>query len=229
MPLPHPYQSAEELAYDHLRAAILGGQFPPDSTINQEEIAQTLKVSRIPVRDALRRLHSVGLVKILPNRRTVVPSFTPHEIYEIFEMRAVLEGLAARYAVSNLTDSDFHDLAAMASVMRNVDDLDVYLERHEAFHDLIASRSKLSRLRREVARLREIVAPYIRINGAAHQSAELDQDRHDSLLNVIKSRNPAAADKALASHVRHAGKQLVTAVENLTTAAGSDSRERRPA
>ncbi|HEY9453123.1 MAG TPA: GntR family transcriptional regulator [Bradyrhizobium sp.] len=223
MTSPRPYRSAEELVYDHLRTAILRGQFLPEAVINQEEIAKTLKVSRIPVRDALRRLHSVGLVHILPNKRTVVPSFTSHEIFEIFEMRAVLEGLAARNAVPNLTDSDFHDLTDMAKVMRSIDNLDMYLERHEAFHDLIADRARLPRLRREVAQLREIVGPYIRINGTAHQSAELEQDRHDSLLVVFKTQNPAAAEKALASHVRHAGKQLVDAVESLTFTERSQS------
>jgi DNA-binding GntR family transcriptional regulator len=228
MPSPRPYRSAEELVYDHLRTEILRGKFPPDAVINQEEVARTLKVSRIPVRDALRRLHSVGLVNILPNKRTIVPSFTPHEIFEIFEMRAVLEGLAARYAVPKLSDSDFHDLAGMAKVMGSVDNLDVYLERHEAFHDLIADRAGMPRLRRDVAQLREIVGPYIRINGTAHQSAELDQDRHDSLLAVIKTRNAAAVEKALASHVRHAGKQLVSAVENLTVAARPDEEASVP-
>lgn len=222
MPSPRQYRSAEEFVYDHLRSAILTGQFPPDAAINQEEVARTLNVSRIPVRDALRRLHSVGLVNILPNKRAIVPSFTSREIFEIFEMRAVLEGLAARNAVANLSNSDFHDLAGMATVMRNVEDLDVYLERHEAFHDLIADRARMPRLRREVAQLREIVGPYIRINGTARRSAELDQDRHDTLLAVIKTRNAAAAEKALASHVRHAGKQLVSAVESLTSTGRSE-------
>jgi DNA-binding GntR family transcriptional regulator len=229
MSLPGNYQSAEELVYDHLRRAILRGDFAPDAAINQEDVAQTLKVSRIPVRDALRRLHSIGLVRILPNKRTVVPSFTAPEILEIFEMRAVLEGLAARYAVPNLTETDFHDLADMAKVMRTVDDLDVYLERHEAFHDLIAGRAGLPRLRRNIAHLREMVGPYIRINGAAHQTAELAQDRHDSLLGVIMTRNPAASEKALASHVRHAGRQLVSAVESLTRTETSDTPAARRA
>lgn len=226
MSSPRIYQSAEELVYDHLRRAILRGEFPPDAVINQEDVAKALKVSRIPVRDALRRLHSVGLVRILPNKRTVVPSFTSPEIFEIFEMRAVLEGLAARYAVRNLSETDFHDLASMAEVMRTVDDLDIYLERHESFHDLIAERARLPRLRRNIAHLREIISPYIRINGEAHHSAELAQDRHDSLLAVIMNRNPAAAEKAMASHVRHAGKQLVTAVESLTL---TETPERTPA
>lgn len=220
-----PFRSAEELVYDHLRNAILGGAFPPNATINQEEIAKLLNVSRIPVRDALRRLHSVGLVNILPNKRTVVPSFTSHEIFEIFEMRAVLEGLAARYAVANLTETDFIDLSAMAKVMNTVADLDIYVARHEAFHDLIAHRAGLPRVRRDVAELREIVGPYIRINGVAQHTAELAADRHDSLLTVLKSRNAAAAEKAFASHVRHAGKQLVNAVENLTEPLKNDSAQ----
>ena len=208
--------TAEDFVFGRLRKLILSGDIPAGSAIRQAEIAARLRVSRIPVRDAMRRLESIGLVVTLPNRRTVVPSFTALEIREIFEMRAVLEGLLARWAVVNLTETDIAELAALSSVMRSVRDLDVYMSRHELFHDLVAQRAGLPRVRREAGRLREIVTPYIRIYGTAHHTAELSADRHDDLLAVLKAGHPAAAEKAFASHVRHSGQQFEAAMLALT-------------
>ena len=188
--------TAEDFVYARLRSLILSGEIPASSPIRQAEIAARFRVSRIPVRDALRRLESVGLVVTLPNRRTVVPSFTVTEIQEIFEMRAVLEGLLARCAVVNLTKGDIAELTALSSVMRSVRDLDVYMSRHEAFHD--------------------IVAPYIRLYGTVNPTAELAADRHDDLLAVLKGGQPTAAEKAFASHIRHAGQKLTATILALT-------------
>lgn len=208
--------TAEDFVYARLRSLILSGEIPASSPIRQAEIAARFRVSRIPVRDALRRLESVGLVVTLPNRRTVVPSFTVTEIQEIFEMRAVLEGLLARWAVVNLTEGDIAELAALSSVMRSVRDLDVYMSRHEAFHDLVARRAGLPRVQREAGRLREIVTPYIRLYGTVNPTAELAADRHDDLLAVLKGGQPTAAEKAFASHIRHAGQKLAATILALT-------------
>ena len=209
-------RTAEDFVFWRLRKLVLSGEIPAGSSIRQAEIAGRLNLSRIPVRDAIRRLESIGLLVTLPNRRTVVPSFTVTEIREIFEMRAVLEGLLARWAAVNLTAADIAELTALSSVMRSVRDLDVYMSRHESFHDLVAQRAGLPRVQREAGRLREIVTPYIRIYGAVHHTAELSADRHDDLLAVLKAGHPAAAERAFASHVRHSGQQFTAAILALT-------------
>ena len=88
--------SARQEVSDFLRARILTGHFPAGHRLKTSEIAQLLGVSRMPVRDALQVLHSEGLVVLRPNRGAVVTSLTTNDIVDHFEMRAVLEGLAAR-------------------------------------------------------------------------------------------------------------------------------------
>ncbi|MFG1361405.1 GntR family transcriptional regulator [Xanthobacter pseudotagetidis] len=210
------FRSAEEMVFQYLRKAILAGEITEQTPINQAEIAAALKVSRIPVRDALQRLQSVGLLVIQPNRRAVVPSFTISEINEIFEMRASLEGLAARYAAENLTANDVAELAALAEMMRRLPDLDSYTRRHDAFHDLIGQRSGLARVRKETNRLREIVTPYIRIHGDVSHSAELDEETHEALVDVFHKRDPDKAERAMANHIRGAGRQLMATLQGLT-------------
>ena len=219
------FRSVEELVFQHLRGAILSGALSAATPINQAEIAAKLQVSRIPVRDALRRLQSVGLVVILPNRRAVVPSFSIADIKEIFEMRALLEGLAARHAVEHLTAADFDELETLAEMMRRLSDLDGYTKRHDAFHDLIAQRSGLPRVRREVAQLRELLTPYIRIYGDASNSAEIKEDTHEVLVALLRTRDGDQAEKAAVRHVRSAARQMIATLQSL---AASQTVEQKP-
>lgn len=210
------FRSAEDLVFQHLRNDILAGKIKAGTPINQAEVAATLNVSRIPVRDALQRLQSVGLLVILPNRRAIVPSFTMSDIGEMYEMRALLEGLIARHAVKNFTKGDIEELATLAEMMRRHSDLDAYTKRHEMFHELIGKRSGLPRVHREVTKLREILMPYIRVHSHAFRSAELKNDTHDALVKVFRAKDAKAAEKALVHHVRSAGQQLIAALERLS-------------
>jgi DNA-binding GntR family transcriptional regulator len=168
------------------------------------------------VRDALRRLEGMGLVTINPNQRAVVTSFTLDNMREIFEMRAALEGLAAYHAAPRLTPSDLIELESLAAVMARLPDLESYLHKHESFHDLVAMRSGMPRLRRDLARLREIAMPYIRIYGSARDSAELIGESHDALVRVLALHDPERASAAFASHARAAYDQLAAEVLRLT-------------
>src|SRR5688500_15689005 len=95
-----PLQAASlpDLAYDHLRDAILTGEFKDGADLPQEEIAARLGVSRLPVREALRRLDAEGLVVLRPRRGYVVASLDPEEIEDVLDLQAHLESLAGHAA-----------------------------------------------------------------------------------------------------------------------------------
>src|SRR5216684_2844518 len=93
----------QQQAGNYVREQILTGRFPVGMRLKSEEIARTLGFSRMPVRDALQQLHSEGLVSIRPNRGAIVTTLTGDEIRELFEIRAVLEGLAAYHCCANIT------------------------------------------------------------------------------------------------------------------------------
>lgn len=209
------FGSAEQWVCHNVRGWILEGVLRADEEINQQDLANRLGVSRSPVRDALRRLEGMGLVTINPNQRAVVTSLTLDNMREIFEMRAALEGVAALHAAENLSESDLIELESLAQIMLRLNELEAYLAKHEAFHDLVAERSGMPRLRRELARLRTMATPFIRIYGNARPSAELKGERHEDLLAVLRTRDRERAASAFAQHTRTSFDQLAAAVAHL--------------
>lgn len=209
------FGNAEQWVCHHVRRWILEGILKANEEINQQDIANRLGVSRSPVRDALRRLEGMGLVTINPNQRAVVTSLTLENMREIFEMRAALEALAALHATDSLRESDLIELESLAQMMLRLTELEAYLAKHEAFHDLIAERAGMPRLRRELTRLRTMATPYIRIYGSARLSAELKGDRHEDLVEVLRAGDADDAASAFSRHTRTAFDQLATAVSHL--------------
>ena len=96
------YRTMKEIAYEAIREAILSGRFLPGQRLVADELAQEFGTSRMPIREALQRLENAGLVSITPHRGAVVSELSEQEIVEIYHIRAVLEGLAARLAAPHL-------------------------------------------------------------------------------------------------------------------------------
>src|SRR6516225_1896826 len=94
--------SAQEEAWRFIRERILMGVFPGGLRLSPQRLADDLGSSRMPVREALLQLDAEGLVTIRPNRSAVVTVLTADDILELFEMRSVLEALAARLAAPQL-------------------------------------------------------------------------------------------------------------------------------
>lgn len=218
------FSSAEQWVCHHVRRWILEGVLRADEEINQQDVANRLGVSRSPVRDALRRLEGMGLVTINPNHRAVVTSLTLDNMREIFEMRAALEGVAALHAIESLSESDLIELESLAQIMLRLNELEAYLAKHEAFHDLVAKRSGMPRLRRELTRLRTMATPYIRIYGNARPSAELMGERHEDLVEVLRAGDKERAAGAFAKHARTSFDQLAAAVVHLLEQPGEERR-----
>jgi len=95
-----PRQSLATAVADKLREKILNGELREGQQLRQDAIAAELRVSRIPVREALRQLEAEGLVTIIPHRGAVVSALSLEEIEELFEIRAVLECHILRKAMN---------------------------------------------------------------------------------------------------------------------------------
>jgi DNA-binding GntR family transcriptional regulator len=99
-------QTTPDLVADALRLEIHDGALPPGSPLRQEELARRFGVSRLPIRDALIRLESEGLVTVYPNRGAFVVQLSPAEVREIYELRLLIEGDVLERAVPLMTSSD---------------------------------------------------------------------------------------------------------------------------
>jgi DNA-binding GntR family transcriptional regulator len=219
-----PPLSAERTAYEYLQGEILSGRIPGGSCVRQEEIARRLSLSRIPIRDAIRHLAAEGLLTIENNRRVIVTLLEANDLAELYQMREVLEGLAARRAVVRLSDADIDHLTWLAERMRQNEEAgDRWLPIHDEFHEFLFRKSGLPRLARELSRLRANLQPQIRMLIAQNGVAELRGSNHMDLVKEIKFRDPERAEKALRNHIRQAAHDIIGAVNSSLKVRSSSS------
>src|SRR5262245_37476772 len=124
--------SAQQAAHERLRAMILSGELQAGQALRQEEIARQLGVSRLPIREALNRLATEGLVELKPRRGFYVASLDVDEIEDIFDMRALLEAHAGYLATEKRStqDADAIDdiVASIEETVHAPVDFDVYAQ-----------------------------------------------------------------------------------------------------
>ena len=100
------YRTMQEIVYDTIKERVLKGKYSSGERLIAKDLADELGVSRMPVREALQRLEAAtGLITLIPHKGAVVNSRSEEDIIEVFHMRAVLEGLAARLACPNMSSS----------------------------------------------------------------------------------------------------------------------------
>jgi DNA-binding GntR family transcriptional regulator len=220
--------SARQEVGDFLRSRILSGHFPAGHRLKSSEIAHHLGVSRMPVRDALQMLDSEGLVVLRPNRGAVVTSLTTNDIVDHFEMRAVLEGLAARVACEKLSDAVLDNLESILGWMdRTRQERQLWLEHHAAFHETLLSPCGRPRLLQQIRQVSNALLPYLRIYVASHPKMEMQGVEHAMLLSVAKRRNPELLQAAMRDHIITAGRGVVEFVERNSTSHAPRMKDER--
>lgn len=98
--------SQGEIAYSQLHSAIRTGQYKPGDRLRETEVARTLALSRTPVREALRKLESDGIVEHRPRLGAVIRTLSQPEVVELYEMRLVLERTAAEMAAKHVSEAE---------------------------------------------------------------------------------------------------------------------------
>lgn len=137
-------------AYWEIRAAIASMSFQPGQQLQESFLAQWLGISRTPVREAIRRLQSEGLIEILPTRRVIVAQFSIAEIENAYLVIEVMEGLASRLGAERRSKTDADTLLGLIRSMSEAaksGDTDTWTKLDAQLHDVIrgiASNSKLS-------------------------------------------------------------------------------------
>jgi DNA-binding GntR family transcriptional regulator len=139
-------RTATEYVTDSLRRSILNGDLEGGTRLSLAEIASSFDVSTTPVREALRELAFDGLVRIDSYRGGVVTAVTKEEVEEIVRIRQVLEPMAAREAVEEMTPQILDEARAILSEMAASDSWDVWVQGNRAFHRKIYEASSSQRL-----------------------------------------------------------------------------------
>ena len=209
---PSESLTAEETATSALRAAILQGALAPGQRLRQVDLAAQLGVSRIPLRDAFRRLEAEGLVYIDGRRGARVATLTADEVSEIYETRIMLEVHCIRLAVRNITEAGVEHLIGMSHLMDAVAD---HAEKgrlaRRAFYAELYRWSKRPRMRQLILQLRDDVHRYHVLSGHTwHEHGAAGT--HAQLREALRARDADAAAKSLRRHLRIARNDLVAAL-----------------
>lgn len=181
-----------------LRQAIVSGQFPPGAHLNESEIAKQMNVSRIPIREAVKKLEQEGLVVRHPNRGVKVTTFSEQDIREIFSLRARLEGMAIEWAIPRITPEDIAKLQAL------VEEQKVAISKHKhdeltrldmRFHEFICQKAGYPRLLKiwyELHAQGQMLLN-LRFNLMSDYTPETVQTDHLKILEAIERQDTASA------------------------------------
>jgi DNA-binding GntR family transcriptional regulator len=191
-----------EAVYRHLKDLLLSGRFAPGERLSEPLLAQTLGVSRTPVREALMRLSEEGLVELVPGKGARVRTFTPEEVEEVYRVRALLEGEAAREAALKATPEA---LEALEARLRAIDEAapEDHLEqmrRDLEFHKALVRLSG----NRTLFRLYEDLLSTLALIRAAEPTRSQDPEtrrQHRAILEALRLRDPEGARRAVEAHL----------------------------
>jgi len=188
--------------YEKLRLAIVTGEIRPNAPLIEVDLANALNVSRTPIRESLQRLAADQLV--VPRKRGwAVKEYSAQEIQESYEVRAALEGYAARLAATRASDDE---IAAITEIQRLRDaetnpTREFRVRTNRQFHDGIIKAARNDRLAEAIYRSGRF---YFNERIAAITSREdfaANQSDHARIVLALQSRDPAGAEEAMRSHI----------------------------
>ncbi len=208
--------------YTRLRTMILDGVFPPGSMLSQVKLAESLGVSRIPLREALRMLQKEGLIEAEHNQRARVPSFEPSIVDSLYASRILLESLSIRLTVPRIDQSDVQalkqTLAELDEAAAAHKDLDAWEEPHRRFHSLLVLHAEDS-MRQRIASYADQCEYYRRLYyrlvsmQQPMRSAEVIAAEHRSIATACTQ---GKADLAAYLLTRHYARTALTVLGQMT-------------
>jgi DNA-binding GntR family transcriptional regulator len=203
--------------YNALREDILSGRYAPGESLIELRIADELNVSRTPVREAIRQLELEGLVESIPNKGVTVKGISKKDMGDIYRIRRVLEGLAARWSVEQITDQELKKLTEVYELMEFYTakgDIDQIAKLNTEFHDIIFSATKSSILKHILKDFQFYV------KWARHESLSVPGRKeealkeHYAILQAFLKRDADESEKYLTIHVENSSKNYFNKMQD---------------
>lgn len=211
---PHLLRSLREHVHERLRRAIVAGQFSYGERLNERHLAEMLGVSTTPVKDAIRKLESEGLVRT-ESRRGVFVEFSARQALEMALGRAALESVMAHIAANRIGDAD---IAAMAQLIGDMEhatehsELEDIVTLNEAYHGMIHRLSGCTYLERRLDGQRMYDHAQRIALLAKPAERRLGLEEHRSIFEALRARDPGLAEQTMRRHIVRSAKAHVRQV-----------------
>jgi len=196
--------SLKDKAYRAIKSAILSLKLRPGDPLVESDLAQQLGISKTPVRDALLELEQEGFVTKVLFKGTYVTEVTLKDVREIFQLRAVLEGLAARLATPLFSSQELDLIAenlAVAEAALAEGNLDLCSARGKGLHDAIINKAVNQRLALIIRNLDDHVQRFRLLSDQISGRLNKSVKEHRRVLEALRQRDPVAAEQAMRDHL----------------------------
>lgn len=208
-------QSLPEVIANDLRERILSGEMAEGETIRQEALAEEYDVSRMPIREALKRLNAEGLVQWTNNRGGSVTKHSLSQIGEIFDLRSLIEVDLFRRAIPVMTEADFSRCTKILEQMEASyleDDVGKWGTLNHAYHSALYGAAGRELTKELLDRINLQSDRYVRMNLSVMKQREPAKEEHRRLLDLAKVGQVEEACALLAQHIRRTKDQLLKMV-----------------
>lgn len=201
--------------FTQLENDILNGKYQPGESLIETRLSEELGVSRTPIREAIRQLELEGLVQSTPNKGAVVTGISGKDIEDIYTIRTMIEGLAARWAAEKLTTEEIEELkeaVELEEFYTNKNDTNHMLLLDSKFHEIIFKASKSKLLMQILSMLHHYIQ---RARVASLQSpdrAKRALEEHKAILSAIIERDAQKAESLTTKHIRNASVNFIKKV-----------------
>jgi len=201
----HDRRKVTDWVYEEVRQAIIELRLKPGEPLREATMAEQLGVSKTPVREALARLEQEGLVETTSFKGAVVSGYSREDLQEIYELRELLEGAAARAAATSASDDTLTRLAALVAESRRLhakDDLEGLAELLGAFDLVIYEQVANERIRALIENLKAHLARIGRLTEEIPGRVKASVQEHAAIVDAIAARDADGAERSMRAHIR---------------------------
>ena len=218
---------ARERTYQHLKSNILSGHFNPGERLTEEHLARKLGVSRTPIREALHKLESEGLIKSLVTRGFIVSRDSKDEMEELFDIRAILEGYLMRMICETVSEEtlgqldQFIEKAEEALGQKKIEEVFKWnTQFHDTLHSLVQNKQRFHQM---MVNIRKYVLRYRKDTLRYPDGGKRTIEGHRKIMMSLRLRDPDLCERVMREHIHEAKEDA------LQTTFGKNIENRPPA
>lgn len=208
--------SIRERAYLHLKNLILEGELKAGDRLVERELAEKLKISRTPIREALFRLESQGFVKTVPRKGVIVADINDQEIIDVFTILSSLEALAAKLAIQKLDDETtgkFEASIKMVEERLQEGYYGDYSDLHGKLNHLLYSSAKNSKLYEMLSGLSDYIRAFAKIGYKNQGRPEQSMKEHIEIMKAIINKETEMAEYLTKIHIENSKKAYTESIQ----------------
>lgn len=209
------HKTRTQLVVEAIREKILRGEMKADEPLRQAALAESLNVSRIPVREALVQLEAEGLVNFEPHKGATVSAISAQQVDEVFELRALMESELLKYSLPNLTEEDFTDAESLIEHMAQIDFKDeLQSELNYRFHQVLYRKANRPHTQELAEILIKNALRFVRIHLTLAGGDAKSHSEHQSLLQLCRKKQTDKACDFLKEHILSAKSDIIALLQD---------------